>query len=140
MLLRTTNRVPELADIPAFMPVRDDTLRRIERRFERRSFDANDVVIAEGTRGDEVFIIVSGQAVVDRCGGEIATLGPGDWFGELAVLLDLPRNATVRALTPLHVFALSRASFFALLLDVPDLWRRLAAILARRLRQADLAA
>ena len=140
MLLRTTNRVPELADIPAFMPVRDDTLRRIERRFERRSFDANDVVIAEGARGDEVFIIVSGQAVVARCGGEIATLGPGDWFGELAVLLDLPRNATVRALTPLRVFALSRASFFALLLDVPDLWRRLAAILARRLRQADLAA
>jgi CRP-like cAMP-binding protein len=138
MLLRTS-QVPELAEIPAFMPMRDETLRRIERRFQRRSFDVNEMVIAEGARGDEVFIIVSGHAVVDRCGGELARLGPGDWFGELAVLLDLPRNATVRALTPLHVFALSRASFFDLLLDVPDLWRRLAATLARRLRQADLA-
>src|SRR3989442_7466073 len=110
MLLRTTNRVPELADIPAFTPVHDDTLRRIERRFERRSFDTNDVVIAEGARGDEVFIVVSGRAVVERCGGEIATLGPGHWFGELAGMLDLPRHGTTRSPIPLLVISLSQAS------------------------------
>jgi CRP-like cAMP-binding protein len=137
-MLRTL-RNPELADIPAFKPVHDLTLRRIERRFERRSFEAGEVVIPEAAAGDEVFFIISGVAAVTRCGGEIARLEPGDWFGELAVLLDLPRNATVRAVTPLDVFVVERKPFFDLLLEVPDLWRRLAAILARRLRQADLA-
>src|SRR6266545_4732827 len=110
MMLTRTRRCPELAEIPAFMPVHEFTLRRVERLFERRSFDAGEVVIDEGGPGDEVFVISSGHAVVSRCWGTIATLGPGDWFGELAVLL-----------------------------DVPDLWRRIAAMLAQRLRQADLA-
>ena len=134
-----TRRCPELAEIPAFMPVHDFTLRRVERLFERQSFDAGQVVITEGEPGDDVFVITSGHAVVARCGGTIATLGPGDWFGELAVLLDLPRNATVRAVTPLDVLYVSRNDFFELLIDVPDLWRRMAAMLAHRLRQADLA-
>src|SRR3989442_1366771 len=139
MMLTRTRRCPELAEIPAFMPVHEFTLRRVERLFERRSFDAGGVVITEGDQGDDVFVIVSGHAVVARCGGTIATLGPGDWFGELAVLLDLPRNATVRALTSLQVLTVSRNDFFDLLVDVPDLWRRIAAMLAHRLREADLA-
>jgi CRP-like cAMP-binding protein len=129
----------ELADIPVFQAYRDPALRRIERCLERRSFQAGEVVIAEGAPGYDVFVITAGQAVVSRCGGVVATLGVGDWFGELAVLLDLPRNATVRAMTPLQVFAVPGRDFVRLLEAVPDLWRRMGAIMARRLRQADLA-
>jgi len=135
-----TKRAPELAAIPAFQPVPDTTLRRIGRLFERKTFMVDELVIAEGDHGDDVFVVVSGEAVVTRCGGVIAALGPGDWFGELAVLLDVPRNATVRATTPLEVFVLDRASFFTLIADVPYLWRHLASILARRLRAADVRA
>jgi len=139
MLRTRTRRCPELADIPAFSPVHEFTLRRVERRFERRSFGAGEVVITEGDSDNDVYVITSGQAVVARCGGTLATLGPGDWFGELAALLDLPRNATVRAITPLHTLAVERDDFFELLIEVPDLWRRIAAMLAHRLREADLA-
>ena len=83
MLLRTTNRVPELADIPAFMPVRDDTLRRIERRFERRSLDANDVSLAyhdvDGVIASQHYAFLITEDEFDDVFGRIQARGLDYW-------------------------------------------------------------
>src|SRR5207237_5233880 len=63
-------------------------------------------VFEQGDRGDRFYVIDSGRAVVEADGAEIGELGPGDFFGEIALLRDVPRTATVRALEPLKLWAL----------------------------------
>jgi CRP-like cAMP-binding protein len=69
------------------------------------------VVIRQGEPGDAFYAIQSGQAEVLGDAGRIGTMGPGDHFGEIALLLDVPRTATVRSLTPTRLFRLDRAGF-----------------------------
>ena len=72
-------------------------------------------MIKEGDSGHEFFVIVEGTADVERGGKKIAKLGPGDFFGEIALLRDVPRTATVRAVSPSELFALDRDDFLAAL-------------------------
>ncbi|MBV9041433.1 MAG: cyclic nucleotide-binding domain-containing protein, partial [Acidimicrobiia bacterium] len=81
--------------------------------------------------------IMSGEARVTRKGRRVAGLGPGDYFGELAVLQPAARSATVAATTPMEVLIVSSRSLGALLADVPPLTRKLLAGMAARLQEAD---
>ncbi len=76
---------------------------------------AGDVEVAEGEPGDAFYVVGSGRLQVVQGGQPVVDLEPGQHFGELALLLDAPRNATVRALTPVRVFRLPREGFDALL-------------------------
>jgi hypothetical protein len=90
------------------------------RRLRAKTYEAGVVVIRQGEPGDEFYIVVAGEAEVvqERGGGEevLLRLGPGESFGESALLLDAPRTATVRACTPLEVLALDKKSFEQVLL------------------------
>ena len=92
----------------------------------------------QGGVGDAFFFILDGRATVERDGRVVATLGPGDWFGELALLDPAPRNATVVAETPLTVGVLGARMFRAIVRDVPALTEKLLRGLARRVRELDL--
>jgi CRP-like cAMP-binding protein len=100
---------------------------------------AGTVMCREGTPGLEAFIIIAGEAAVTLAGKWIARLGPGDVCGEMALLEQAPRAATVTAVTPLEVLVLSPGDFRTLLSDAPTITRRLLVTLSERLRRADQA-
>src|SRR5207248_1550843 len=88
-----------LAEVPMFQACSKRDLTIIGRRAEPLTFEPGQVLVREGTRGREVFVLVDGKATVTRGGVDVAELGPGDYFGELAVLDPGPRDATVAATT-----------------------------------------
>ena len=98
---------------------------------------AGEPLVREGDVGHEFYIIVDGKATVSRGGRELATLGPGDFFGELALLDGHRRNATVTSATPLDVLCVGQQEFAALLSDLPQLSRKLLTGMARRLHELD---
>jgi CRP/FNR family cyclic AMP-dependent transcriptional regulator len=88
----------------------------------------------EGESGREFFVIVDGEVSVTKDGSEIRKLGPGDFFGEIALLEDTPRTATVTATRPLRFFVLTRQSFRSLLARQPEIEEKVAAALEERVR------
>ena len=91
----------------------------------------------EGTTGREAFVILEGNATVERKGMKVVDLGPGQYFGELALLDHGPRTATVIATTPMRVLVLGQREFSGVLDDVPGLAHKLLASLATRIRLLD---
>jgi NADH:ubiquinone reductase (H+-translocating) len=94
-----------------------------ENGISRQHFEAGEVVFYQGDVGDKVYIIESGQCEVlqhrDNLENVVATLGAGDYFGEMAVLSDTSRNATVRAMTRMDVLLVSKGDFDLLKKAVP---------------------
>lgn len=88
----------------------------------------------EGETGREFFVIVEGEAEVTKDGQSIRTLGPGDFFGEIALLEHTPRTATVTATSELRFFVLTSQAFWSVLDKQPDVQREVLRALA--LRQA----
>jgi CRP-like cAMP-binding protein len=93
--------------------------------------------VKEGTPGHEFFLILKGEATVKRNGRKVATLGEGQYFGELALLDRGPRNATVAAETPMELLVLGQREFAGILDEVPGLAHKLLTIMAARVREAD---
>ena len=94
-------------------------------------------MVEQGTPGNELYLIVAGEADVVRDGRPVARLAPGQYFGELAVLDDAPRGATVTAVTPLELYVLGQREVAAVLDEWPGVSRRMLTALAARLRQAE---
>ena len=100
-----------LLRIPIFAGLPPPVLERLASAAQRVSVPAMTGVFAQGDRGDRFYAIASGRAVVETDGVEMRELGPGDFFGEIALLRDVPRTATVRALEELELYALERDEF-----------------------------
>lgn len=76
--------------------------------------DAGEVIVREGGPADKYLIVVEGEVEISRAGGQAETLGPGEFFGEVAIMHDMPRAATVRATKPTTLLAMDRDTFRAL--------------------------
>ena len=126
-----------LAQVPLFRGSSKSDLRKIAQATDEIDVEAGRELISEGDVGREAFVIVAGEASVQRGGQEIATLVAGDPFGEIALLDRAPRNATVVAKTPMTVLVLSQSAFHGLLAELPDFSRTIMAALASRLREKD---
>ena len=104
-----------LKRVPLFQSCSARQLRDIAARGRERSFPEGKVIVQQGKHGDEFFVVLEGEVDVRRGGRRIATLGPGDHFGELALLHSLasrrPRRATGTATTPVRCFTLSVSEF-----------------------------
>lgn len=96
------NREEALGEVPLFSDLSRRQLRRLAGKLRERQFDPGMTPVREGhMSGCCFFIVASGEATVSREGREIATLGPGAHFGELALISERDRTATVTAKTPL---------------------------------------
>jgi CRP/FNR family cyclic AMP-dependent transcriptional regulator len=126
-----------LAIVPLFRACSKQDVRRIAKVADPSDVGEGEVVVREGAEGRELFVIMSGEAVVTRKGRRVARLGRGDYFGELAVLQPAPRTATITATTAMEVLIVSSQSLGALLADVPLLARKLLIGMAARLQEAD---
>lgn len=108
-----------LRALPLLASLSSAELETVGRQLRRERFPAGAVVVRQGDVGTTFYIIQSGQAeaLQETVAGpqRLSLLGPGDYFGEIALLLDVPRSATVRVLTPLEVRSLNREAFEALL-------------------------
>jgi hypothetical protein len=105
-------------------------------------FEPGEVVFRQGDRGDLVYTIVSGEAEVIReepDGTErlLATMGPGEYFGEMALISEAPRTATVRAKTELEAVSMGRADFTTLYAYVPGLRQRVETLMRKRAANTD---
>lgn len=126
-----------LARVPLFAGLTDDDLRQVVQAGDNIDVEAGRELITEGRVGREFFLILDGEAGVHRDGREVATLGPGEYFGELALLDRGPRSATVTARTDMRIFVLGQREFGGLVDSVPGLAPKLLARLAQRIREAD---
>jgi MFS family permease len=102
-----------LRSIALFQPLEQPVLERLSWNLIPTDARAGAVVITEGDAGDRFYIVMEGQAEVSVGGLPVATLGAGDYFGEIALLRHVPRTATVTAGTDLHLLALEREEFLA---------------------------
>ena len=126
--------VPTLEKMPLFAGFDRKELAALAERFDEQSFLPEHGVLTEGMSGMEFFIILDGNAEVVHDGNVIATLAPGDFFGEVAVLDGGPRTASVRATERLRTLGLPNGAFKQLLLDYPLMAVNLLPQVIRRFR------
>lgn len=134
MTLTQDRRTELLAACPLFSGVAPPDLVAVADRAVEVDFPASHVIARQGEIGTGFFLIVSGSVRVIRGGQEVATLGPGEFFGELSVLDGLPRTAQVVAREPTRCLALASWDFEQALLDSPTLALSILRGLAARLR------
>jgi CRP-like cAMP-binding protein len=94
-------------------------------------------IMTEGDAGESFFVLTSGKARIERGGREVATLGAGDYFGELALFDPAPRNATVTAVGQASLVAMSREAFMSALDQIPAIRDALLHGMARRIHELD---
>jgi CRP-like cAMP-binding protein len=125
-----------LAGVTLFRALPNDALQALAEVTEPADCRAGETVIDDGSIGDTLFIVVAGQVAVRKGGRTLAVLGPGDYFGEMALIDDAPRAAAVVALTELRLLRLSRLVFHSLSQDHPGVLAELCRLFVRRLRLA----
>jgi len=123
-----------LSQIPLFTACSARDLQKIARAVDEVDVDREREIVTQGSTGREAFVIVEGEAAVRRNGRRIATLGPGDHFGELALLDGGPRTATVIATSPMKLLVLGQREFTGLLDEVPGLALKIMTSLASLVR------
>jgi CRP/FNR family transcriptional regulator, cyclic AMP receptor protein len=125
-----------LKKVPLFEGLAERDLGRLADRFQERRFSEGEPVMEEGDTGTSFFVIGEGDVNVSLGGESIATLGPGDYFGEMAVVDEGVRSASVTAATDLRSYFLTPWEFRPFVEEHPEVAWKLLQNLARRLRDA----
>jgi CRP/FNR family transcriptional regulator, cyclic AMP receptor protein len=134
-LFSQDTKVQALKSVPLFEGLSRKELVQLERVCEDLQVEPGKVLCQEGQTGQEFFVIVDGTVQVIRKGRRVATLSGGDFVGEIALVTELPRTATVTAETPVRLFVLTRREFHAVLDQNPKVERKVLRALARRLAE-----
>lgn len=131
--------VEVLRNIPIFAKIEPAKLKLLAFTSERLNFMAGDELCRQGDHGDAAYIILSGNAdiMVDTPGGavKVASVGRNDIIGEIAILCDVPRTATVSASSSLETLKISKDGFFQLVKQFPQIGIEVMQELASRLHQ-----
>ena len=127
-------RVEMLGSVPLFSVLSSRQLEHLARASHEIVLDDSTVVVEEGAQGDEFFIVADGEVHIDRGGSRVAALQAGAYFGELSLLDDRPRSATVTTAGPATLLAIDRRTFRAALAASSDLALALLAHLAGLVR------
>jgi CRP-like cAMP-binding protein len=134
-LFSQDTKVQALKSAPLFEGLSRKELAQLARVSEDLEVEPGEVLCKEGEIGHEFFVIVEGSVKVTRKGRTIASRISGDFVGEIALLEEMPRTATVKAETPVRLFVLTRKDFRHLLDENPSVERKVLRALARRLAE-----
>jgi CRP-like cAMP-binding protein len=136
-LFSQDTKADALGRCPFFADLSRGELRELAKVTEDMEVEEGKTLTRQGAAGSEFFVIVDGEVAVTKDGSEIRTMGEGDFFGEISLLEDRPRTATVTAKTPLRFFVLTRQNFRALLDKQPEIEEKVTTALEERLRTTE---
>jgi CRP-like cAMP-binding protein len=122
-----------LGTSPLFAPLAPPTLEALAQKLVLVAYAAGATVVREGDPGDRFYLVSVGQLAVSAGGRDKASLSPGDFFGEIALLRNVPRTATVTAVGEVELYALERDDFVSAVTGHPESAAAAAAVVARRL-------
>ena len=136
-------KVPErelelLRSLDLFAPLSPQALEDLAWRLVPVSAAPGEVVIEEGDQGDRFYVVEDGEVAVSQDGRSVATLGAGTYFGEIALLHDMPRVATVTAVTHASLLALDRGEFLESLTNHPKSHEAVEAVAEERLEEDEV--
>jgi CRP/FNR family transcriptional regulator, cyclic AMP receptor protein len=131
-----TSPTDALRGVPLFAGLSDDDLERLARQMKERRFSAGSTVTSEGAGGAGFFVIIDGNATVVVGDEERAQLGPGDYFGEIALIDEGMRSATINADTDLLCYGMTAWEFRPFIEEQPQVAWALLQTMARRLRDS----
>jgi CRP/FNR family transcriptional regulator, cyclic AMP receptor protein len=129
------DHIAHLKKVSLFAGIPDAQLQRIANGVKERKFERGASIVSAGDPGHGFYLIVQGEAEVTRDGRTIRKLGPGDYFGELALVTETPRTATVVAKEPTTCLALTRWDFKGILDSNPAIAIRLLETVASRIQE-----
>jgi CRP-like cAMP-binding protein len=115
MPLSTSDKAAALALVPLFAGISDESMSALAEATGEQDFASGQFIVRQGQVGTGLYVVVTGSVKVLRGSDEIATLGPGEFFGELSVIDQEPRNASVQAAEPTLVLALASWELLRLL-------------------------
>lgn len=130
-----------LRNIPMFANIEPSKLKLLAFTSERMAFKDGDVLFRQGEQGDSAYVIIVGEAdvIVDTPKGPltVAKLKRNDIVGEIAILCDVPRTATVKAATKLEAMVIAKDLFFRLIMEFPQMAVEIMRELAHRLEKTN---
>ena len=127
-----------LKSIPLFGRLGSRELERLGQLFDEVDVPAGQVLMRQGQNGAEMFVVASGRLSVERNGALLADRGPGDVIGEIALLSEVPRTATVTATEPCRLFVLGHREFHTLMDEQPGIRLQILDGLARRIAALEI--
>ena len=133
MPLRRDAKIELLKKVPLFAGCSKSELRELAKTADELDLREGTVLTREGRPGREFFVLIDGTAEVRRKGKKIADLGSGDWLGEIALITDSPRTATVTATSPLDVLVITDRRFRSVVETMPSIALKVLARVGERL-------
>ncbi len=132
-----TQKQDVLRRVPLFSRLGGSSLNEVAQLTDEIDVEAGRVLMRQGELGQEFFLILDGAVVVERDGRVLATLGPGDFLGEIALLDRGPRSATATVQRASRLLVLARPEFLTLISDFPDVRIAVLEALAQRVRRLE---
>jgi CRP/FNR family cyclic AMP-dependent transcriptional regulator len=126
-----------IQQVPLFSDLEKKELQGLASTMKERIFDPGDTIAVEGQTGIGFFIIDEGEATISVKGAELKTLGHGDYFGEVALIDDGPRSATITAKSPLKCYGITSWEFKPLVEENADLAWKMLQTMAKMLRASE---
>lgn len=135
MPLKTQDKASVLAGVPLFQGISKESMARLATVTGEMESEPGQFIVLQGQVGTGLYVILEGSARVVRGSDELARLGPGDFFGELSVIDQMPRNASVQAVELTRCLALASWDLLDLLESDPKLSLNMIKGLAARIRE-----
>ena len=132
MRLHNDAKVELISRVPLFARCSKKELRMIANLADQIEWPEGKTLIKEGRLGSEFFILIEGTASVSQDGRKLRDLAAGEWAGEIALISDVPRTATVVATSPIRALVMTRGGFSQLMMDSPSIAAKVLAGLGDR--------
>jgi CRP/FNR family transcriptional regulator, cyclic AMP receptor protein len=138
-MLRAMAEAPTelLKRVPLFSDLSDKELRQVADSMKERTFDAGQAVTEEGKGGIGFFVIADGTAKVSIGGKDVRSIGAGDYFGEIGLVADMDRTATITAESDLRCYGMTSWDFRPLVESNASIAWKMLQVLAQRLKEAE---
>ena len=137
-MLGSNSKIDLIKGVPLFASASKQELAEIAGIADEIDLPEGKVLIKEGDTGREFFVLIEGTAEIARGGKKVASIGPGDFFGEIALIAKTPRNATITTTSPIRTLVITDRAFRQLLDHAPQIQIGVLTALAERLAPTTL--